>query len=225
MAKDPAFLFYSSDFLSGITDLTMEERGQYITLLCVQHQKGVLTEKTIRLLVGSVSVDVLSKFILDDNGNYYNERLKEESEKRKKFTESRRNNGNKGGRPKKNEVKNKNLMDNHMDNHMENHMENENDNVDIIKNSPLNKKEIPIFENFKIYALEQKPNIDEFHLKAKYDSWVEDGWKDGNGNKIKNWKTKLKNTLPYLKENNNKNLQNEQLTKYANGLRNSNQKI
>jgi len=51
MAKDPAFLFYSSDFLSGITDLTMEERGQYITLLCLQHQKGSLSEKTIRLSV------------------------------------------------------------------------------------------------------------------------------------------------------------------------------
>ena len=42
MERDPAFLFYSSDFLSGIADLNMEERGQYITLLCVQHQKGRL---------------------------------------------------------------------------------------------------------------------------------------------------------------------------------------
>jgi hypothetical protein len=62
MAKDPAFLFYSSDFLNGVADLTMEERGQFITLLCLQHQKGTLTDKTIRLSLGSVSVDVLSKF-------------------------------------------------------------------------------------------------------------------------------------------------------------------
>lgn len=100
MAKDPAFLFYSSDFLSGIVDLTMEERGQYITLLCLQHQKGHLPEKTIRLSIGSVSVDVLKKFDQDENGNFYNKRLDEEVEKRVKFSESRRSNGSKGGRPK-----------------------------------------------------------------------------------------------------------------------------
>ncbi len=100
MAKDPAFLFYSSDFLSGVTDLTMEERGQYITLLCLQHQKGHLPEKTIRLSVGSVSIDVLKKFITDQSGSFYNERLDIEIQKRIEFTESRRLNGSKGGRPK-----------------------------------------------------------------------------------------------------------------------------
>ena len=29
MSKDPAFLFYSSDFLTGVMDLTMEENGIY----------------------------------------------------------------------------------------------------------------------------------------------------------------------------------------------------
>lgn len=100
--KDPAFLFYSGDFLTGVVDLTMEERGQFITLLCLQHQKGSLSEKTIRLSVGSVSVDVLKKFRLMDDGYYLNERLSLEIEKRANFTESRRENGKKGGRPKKN---------------------------------------------------------------------------------------------------------------------------
>lgn len=39
----------------------------------------------------------------------------------------------------------------------------------------------------------------EFSLKAKFESWVENKWKDGNDNKIKNWKTKIKNTIPFLK--------------------------
>lgn len=99
--KDPAFLFYSSDFLTGVIDLTMEERGQYITLLCLQHQKGHLSEKTIRLSVGSISVDVRNKFALDDKGCLYNEVLEKYIEERIKFTESRRINGLKGGRPKK----------------------------------------------------------------------------------------------------------------------------
>jgi uncharacterized protein YdaU (DUF1376 family) len=99
--RDPAVLFYTGDFLNGCSDLTFEERGQYITLLCLQHQKGRLSEKTIRLSVGSVSVDVLSKFVKDDEGCYYNQRMDEEIEKRRQFIETRRNNGKKGGRPQK----------------------------------------------------------------------------------------------------------------------------
>ena len=98
--KDPAFLFYSSDFLTGCANLTMEERGQYITLLCLEHQLGRLSEKTIRLSVGSVSVDVLAKFKQDENGLLYNERLEIEIEKRSNFIDTRRTNGLKGGRPK-----------------------------------------------------------------------------------------------------------------------------
>lgn len=44
--------------------------------------------------------------------------------------------------------------------------------------------------NFEAYS---------FSLKSKYESWVEAGWKDGNGNEIKKWKSKIKNTIPYLK--------------------------
>lgn len=101
MAKDPAVLFYTGDFLNGCTDLTLEERGQYITLLCLQHQKGHLSEKTIRLTVGSVSVDVLSKFERDDDGLYFNERMEEEIVKRQHFLDTRYFNGKRGGRPSK----------------------------------------------------------------------------------------------------------------------------
>ena len=98
--RDPAYLFYSSDFLTGCASLTMEERGQYISLLCLEHQLGRLSEKTIRLSVGSVSVDVMDKFQQDENGLFFNERLEIEIEKRANFIDTRRNNGLKGGRPK-----------------------------------------------------------------------------------------------------------------------------
>ena len=39
----------------------------------------------------------------------------------------------------------------------------------------------------------------EFSVIAKYESWKENDWKDGHGNKIKNWKTKFKNQIPFLK--------------------------
>lgn len=142
MAKDPAFLFYSSDFLNGVSDLTMEERGQFITLLCLQHQKDGLNEKTIRLSVGSVSVDVMDKFRLSD-GKYFNNRLCEEIEKRKNYTASRRENGLKGGRPKAKD----NLMDKHMVNHMEDENENDNENINANKNELLIPKFLQTFKN------------------------------------------------------------------------------
>lgn len=90
MSKDPAFLFYSSDFLTGVSDLTFEERGQYITLLCLQHQKGRLSRKVIDIAVPNAAADVLHKFSVDDKGLYFNWRLEEEADKRKKHSEKQR---------------------------------------------------------------------------------------------------------------------------------------
>lgn len=101
--KDPAIVFYTSDFMVGVSNLTMEERGQYITLLCLQHQLGHLSKKTIQLNVPNATEDVLNKFIVDSDGNYYNVRLENEIIKRLKFIEHQRENGKKGGRPKKEE--------------------------------------------------------------------------------------------------------------------------
>ena len=100
--KDPAVQFYTADFLVGVQDLTMEERGQYITLLCLQHQQGHLSEKLIKLTIGSISQDVLAKFEKDSEGMYYQHRMDEEIAKREAYLERQHNNGIKGGRPKNN---------------------------------------------------------------------------------------------------------------------------
>ena len=49
MSKDPAFLFYSKDWLTGTAEYLPEEKGVYIDLLCYQHQKGSLPSDTERL--------------------------------------------------------------------------------------------------------------------------------------------------------------------------------
>lgn len=58
------------------------------------------------------------------------------------------------------------------------------------------------FENFVIAKI-NSADYDKIKsaLKLKYESWVENGWKDGNDKKIKNWKSKILNTIPYLKNN------------------------
>jgi len=86
MGRDPAFLFYSGDFLTGVADLTFEERGQFITLMALQHQKGHLTKKLIQISVPNVSDDVMAKFKVDENNLYYNERLELEANKRKEHS-------------------------------------------------------------------------------------------------------------------------------------------
>jgi hypothetical protein len=62
---------------------------------------------------------------------------------------------------------------------------------------------IPEFSEFLTYAIEKEPLINQVDLKLKYESWVVNEWRDGNGNKISNWKSKLLNTLPYIKKNTN----------------------
>lgn len=99
--KDPAFLFYPESFLLGTLIMPFEERGKYITLLCYQHQNGHLSEETIRLLVGTFSDLLKSKFKVDETGLYYNERLDAEIQKRAVFVDSRRENGKLGGRKPK----------------------------------------------------------------------------------------------------------------------------
>ena len=136
MSKDPAFLFYSSDFLSGISDLTMEERGQYITLLCLQHQKGRLTKKNIGIAVPNATADTMAKFKIDENGLYYNERLEIEINKRKEFTEKQRQRAVDGWKKRKANLK---ATANATALPLEN--ENENENKDLIINNNTNIKE------------------------------------------------------------------------------------
>lgn len=155
MSKNPSFLFYPSDFLIGCADLTWAERGQYITLLCLQYEKGHLNKRIIDITIGTkvdpdtkeevslVSEYVLEKFAIDDNGCYYNKRLEEELDKRQKFVESRKNNLTKNNTEKIHKETHMNShmehhMESHMDNHMSDHMENENVNINVIINSLFN---------------------------------------------------------------------------------------
>jgi uncharacterized protein YdaU (DUF1376 family) len=76
--KAPAFQLYTDDFLAGTLEMSQEEVGQFIRLLCHQWNRGwipVETEKQQRLTGGCVSVDVLVKFRLCEDGFLRNERL------------------------------------------------------------------------------------------------------------------------------------------------------
>lgn len=76
--KDPAVLFYTSDFLSAVSLMDMRERGQYITLLCLQRERGHLTMQEIKRAVKTPSSEVMGKFQQDEDGKYFNVRMDKE---------------------------------------------------------------------------------------------------------------------------------------------------
>lgn len=119
--KDPAFLFYSSDFLTGTMLMTNEDVGKYIRLLCLQHQKGHLKEKEMLSICEEYNEDIFNKFEKDNEGNYYNKRLEYEANKRRAYSESRRNNR------KKKEIYEEDMKN--ICNSYEEHMGNENINI------------------------------------------------------------------------------------------------
>ena len=98
--KDPAVLFYTSDFLASTLLWSYEDIGRYIRLLCLQHQQGGLTESDLTAVAGG-SERVMAKFTQGEDGLYFNERMLEESEKRARYLSAQRSNGMLGGRPKK----------------------------------------------------------------------------------------------------------------------------
>ena len=91
--KTPAVLLYYEDFLAGTAEMTDEEVGQYIRLLCYQNAKGHLTEEYIKRVVPAVKAYVLDKFTQDDSGALFNERMEAEILRRVKYSESRKKNG------------------------------------------------------------------------------------------------------------------------------------
>lgn len=114
MAKDPAVLFYTSDFLSGTFTMTDEQVGKYMRLLCIQHQKGKLTAQDMQSICKAYDEQVYSKFVKDGEF-FFNERMKSESDRRKKFSESRRKNAESNKNQQDTKHKNKKAYAKHME--------------------------------------------------------------------------------------------------------------
>lgn len=187
MAKDPAFLFYSNDFLTGTFTMTDKQVGQYIRLMCLQHQNKRLTEKQMLAVCKKRDPEVWSKFKQDEDGLYYNERLESEAQKRAAHCEKQRQKvlkrWNKDGSADGNTA----VLP----------LENENVNKD---NSLVLEKDKggaggkgkaftpPTLEEVKAYCRERGNDVDP---EKFYSYFSEGNWIDGRGNPVKNWKQKL----------------------------------
>jgi uncharacterized protein YdaU (DUF1376 family) len=183
MSKDPAVLFYTSDFLSGTFTMTDEQVGKYIRLLCLQHQKGKLTEKDMLSICKAYDNEIWEKFDQVD-GFFLNDRMYNESIRRSKFTESRRNNAK--------SVKNDSIIEalaKHMPMHMETETETISVNKDIFINNiePFKNLLSESYQEFIDYWTEPSKSgklryeaQKFFDIKRRVNTWLQNKNKYGN---------------------------------------------
>lgn len=145
MAKDPAFLFYPGDWMGGTQWMTHEQKGCYMDLLVLQFNTGQFTEaqaKQVLSICFDVAWPMLKQKFIKDGEYYYNGRLRDEIEKRRNFSESRRLNASNPKKKKKAYAK-----------HMHKHMEDEDENI----NKDINKDNWRY--NFNIYVVQCKESL------------------------------------------------------------------
>jgi uncharacterized protein YdaU (DUF1376 family) len=93
--KDPAFLFYTKDFITGTMHMQPDEVGAYMRMLCYQHQHGSIPNdvQKIKRIIGvftdedfeRIWSEISSKFVNHSINHLVNERLSTELEHRKNY--------------------------------------------------------------------------------------------------------------------------------------------
>lgn len=90
--KDPAMLFYPSDFLVDTMLFDDIVIGRYIKLMCFLHQKGHLLYEDILSIVKEENSPIFKLLEIDEKGLYYIAKIDQEIARRKAYSESRKNN-------------------------------------------------------------------------------------------------------------------------------------
>lgn len=195
----PAVLLYYQDFLAGCAEMSMEERGAYITLLCYQNAHGHMTRAYINRVCPGCPEYVLSKFVKDDKGNYFNERMEKEILRRVKYKASRAK--NLGGENSSGEKHMEPHMESHMDAHMESHMhphmdshmetETETETITVTDNKKKASKKAfkpPTVEEVQAYCNERGNTV---NAEGFVDFYTSNGWKVGK-NPMRDWKAAVR---------------------------------
>lgn len=205
MSKElPFFKFYPSEWLTGdISDETDKIQGQFIAICAIYWSKNCdLTMDKLTRKVHKTKVKCLLNlgFISEKSGvvsiAFLDEQYAELSDLQRKRSEA----GSKGRRAQLGQTPDKSESE---PGHLEVDKEVE---LEVDKETAIAKQiKIPTLTEFLDYSRglceETGKNYKDmiFVFESKYQTWKDDGWKDGHGNPIKVWKNKLRNTLPHLK--------------------------
>lgn len=102
--------WYAKDFIDGTLNMSVEEVGAYMLLLSFQVSRGSIPSDPVQLTRivrmspaqwRKCSPMILSKFTIASDGSLYNARMRDEIEASIQNRDKNRNNGSKGGRPRK----------------------------------------------------------------------------------------------------------------------------
>lgn len=173
--KDPAFLFYSSDFLTGTMFMTNEQIGLYIKMLCIQHQHGGRIDTNVlrTLCDGITNGDtVFAKFVQDERGSF-SERLDLEMQKRAAKSVKARESINKRW-TKTSYERNTNVIRSKDENRNEN--ENENIGIGGVGERVDRSNYLKVLEKLKsdelfVEGLKKRGNVDLVGLETLYDKF------------------------------------------------------
>ena len=204
--RAPAFQFYADDFLAGTMTMTNEERGAYISLLCLQWSKGFVTELDIqRICLGMPTHShgiCQSKFQADPESRYRNQRLEVERSKQKERSEKQRDIANLRWN------KDAKAMPTHYQEDAEAYAKSV---PEVCSPSPSPSPIIKIQADKPPSTRFQKPTLEQLNTKAaliglsttevdKFWNYYEsNGWKVGK-NPMKSWSAALQNWLSRVRE-------------------------
>lgn len=204
--RAPAFQFYADDFLAGTMTMTNEERGAYISLLCLQWSKGFVTELDIqRICLGMPTHShgiCQSKFQADPESRYRNLRLEVERSKQKERSQKQTDIANLRWK------KDANAMPTHYQEDAEAYAKSV---PEVCSPSPSPSPIIKIQADKPPSTRFQKPTLEQLNTKAaliglsttevdKFWNYYEsNGWKVGK-NPMKSWPAALQNWLSRVRE-------------------------
>lgn len=206
--KDPAFLFYSADFLIGTAHFSHEQCGQYIRILSLMHQKGRMRSHDIRMALACAPDDaVLEKFGFDGE-KYYHDRLESEMEKRAAHAAKNRENARKRwdkykkeqtSQPSKNDDATAHAVGMPLENENVNEIDNDNKGKGIAKGKGKRTNfKPPTMDQLLAYIIEREPDLstlDTSQIAQRFMNHYEsNGWMVGK-NKMKNWMAAVRNWL------------------------------
>jgi uncharacterized protein YdaU (DUF1376 family) len=106
--KDPSLQIYTAQFLADTQFWSLEERGIYITLICVHHQNGFIPKEIMYQLTGGVTNPekeyplMMGHFIKGNNGNYVHPQTGQEMKRREEYSKAQSDRGKKAHNSKAN---------------------------------------------------------------------------------------------------------------------------
>lgn len=172
-SKDPALLFYPGDWTQGTLLFTREQKGAYIDLLIAQFNNGHLSLEDVQQVLGPVDFPKMwdcrlkSKFMTDQNGLFFNERWEYEMLRRKRFTQSRKNN-----------LAASRVVIEEMEGEM-------------TEKTPKVKKEFMPPTEDDVVGYFTLNGYSSVAARKAYKYYNQQGWKDSRGNPVLNWKGKM----------------------------------